>query len=417
MDKDLYIVVADYPFGYGEPFLEDELKQLEKEFTSIHIIITDLPRGHEFEKIFYLPFQTTLHYFSLKNNKKLGALKFLFTPLFIKEVLFILLRIKQKLRLIHIKTILEALQQASQFKNYLSNLIPQKYSSNNRVFIYSYWCNNFTIGMCFYKKIKPENIVFSRAHGWDLYFERSKYNYLPLRNFIFSKLDVLFAISDNGRNYLQQKFTTINPNKIKTSRLGVENNFPYNISPKDSTKLELLSISNLIPVKRIELLIAALNLITDIEINWTHIGQGVDLEKIKTYAFNTLKNHSNIKVVFKGLLKKKEIIDLLNSSDFDLFINVSSSEGIPVSIMEAMSFRIPCIATAVGGTSEIVNNENGYLLYANPSPEEIAEKILEFYTLSFELKELKRKAAYNTWDEKFNAEKNYSDFIDKILQI
>lgn len=41
---------------------------------------------------------------------------------------------------------------------------------------------------------------------------------------------------------------------------------------------------------------------------------------------------------------------------------MSDSEGIPVSIMEAMSFGIPVIARNVGGMSEIVNEENGLLL-------------------------------------------------------
>ena len=35
---------------------------------------------------------------------------------------------------------------------------------------------------------------------------------------------------------------------------------------------------------------------------------------------------------------------------YHVFLNVSSSEGVPVSIIEAMSFGIPCIATNVGGT-------------------------------------------------------------------
>ncbi|NCO54621.1 MAG: glycosyltransferase, partial [Bacteroidetes bacterium] len=46
----------------------------------------------------------------------------------------------------------------------------------------------------------------------------------------------------------------------------------------------------------------------------------------------------------------------------DLFINVSESEGIPVSIMEALSAGIPVIATNVGGTNEIVNNDVGFLI-------------------------------------------------------
>ena len=48
-----------------------------------------------------------------------------------------------------------------------------------------------------------------------------------------------------------------------------------------------------------------------------------------------------------------------------MFINLSSSEGIPVSIMEAQSFGIPVIATNVGGSGEIVVSETGVLVDEN----------------------------------------------------
>ena len=100
-----------------------------------------------------------------------------------------------------------------------------------------------------------------------------------------------------------------------------------------------------------------------------------------------------------------------------LLLNVSASEGVPVSIMEAMSFGIPVIATAVGGTPEIVNNNNGYLLNENPSPDEIASKLLEYHYLPEEEKNNKRKAAYEMWKNNYNAEKNYLEFVKSILSL
>lgn len=49
----------------------------------------------------------------------------------------------------------------------------------------------------------------------------------------------------------------------------------------------------------------------------------------------------------------------------DVFINLSTNEGVPVSIMEAISFDIPIVATDVGGTSEIVTDETGILVSSN----------------------------------------------------
>ncbi|SQC98630.1 UDP-D-galactose:(glucosyl)lipopolysaccharide-1,6-D-galactosyltransferase [Fusobacterium necrophorum subsp. necrophorum] len=50
-----------------------------------------------------------------------------------------------------------------------------------------------------------------------------------------------------------------------------------------------------------------------------------------------------------------------------------------MSIMEANSFGIPCIATDVGGTRELVQNKiNGHLLEAEFEEKILSEKILEF---------------------------------------
>lgn len=62
-----------------------------------------------------------------------------------------------------------------------------------------------------------------------------------------------------------------------------------------------------------------------------------------------------------------------------MFINVSSSEGLPVSIMEACSFGIPIIATNVGGTAEIVQaGVNGILLKEQFETEVLKQAILRF---------------------------------------
>ncbi len=97
-------------------------------------------------------------------------------------------------------------------------------------------------------------------------------------------------------------------------------------------------------------------------------------------------------------------------------MNVSESEGVPVSIMEAQSFGIPVIATNVGGTPEIVNEENGHLLTANPTANEIASS---FYDVAFNKEKWKnkRKLSHKNWEENFNAEKNYRAFADEILSL
>ena len=65
----------------------------------------------------------------------------------------------------------------------------------------------------------------------------------------------------------------------------------------------------------------------------------------------------------------------IGKQEFDLFMNVSSSEWLPVSIMEAFSFVIPALVTAVGGNPEIVQEGAGILLDENPSINSITQNI------------------------------------------
>jgi len=64
-------------------------------------------------------------------------------------------------------------------------------------------------------------------------------------------------------------------------------------------------------------------------------------------------------ILFLGEKCQKDIVKLLSVTD--IFVNPSYSEGLPSSVLEASSIGLPIIATNVGGTSEIINDKNGFL--------------------------------------------------------
>ena len=95
---------------------------------------------------------------------------------------------------------------------------------------------------------------------------------------------------------------------------------------------------------------------------------------------------------------------------------MSESEGIPVSIMEALSFGIPCIATDVGGTREIVvSGNNGWLLGEDYAVEAVAEIIRNYYTFTAEKTAQLRNNARLFWEQKYDADINYRKFIKELL--
>jgi glycosyltransferase involved in cell wall biosynthesis len=63
----------------------------------------------------------------------------------------------------------------------------------------------------------------------------------------------------------------------------------------------------------------------------------------------------------------------------DLYLNTSLHEGMPMTILEAMSYGIPVVAPNVGGLKEMLEDgKEGYLVNGR-EPEEFAKRCLHLY--------------------------------------
>lgn len=112
-------------------------------------------------------------------------------------------------------------------------------------------------------------------------------------------------------------------------------------------------------------------------------------------------------VIFKGFIEDMTVA--LKSAD--VFVLSSHWEGLPRSIIEAMSCRLPVIATDVGGVKElIVHGHSGYLV-AHANAEAIVEAMVEY---------VENEALWRAHSEssyaKFNAEFTVEKMLDKYLQ-
>ena len=151
----------------------------------------------------------------------------------------------------------------------------------------------------------------------------------------------------------------------------------------------------------------------EIDFFWNHIGGGPELYKIQRIVRENAKLSSM--VVLNGyLVPHQSVIDHYRSNCVDLVVNTSSSEGTPVSLMEAACFGVPIMATNVGGNLDIVKATGGFLLSANPSPHEIAMQISSFAMLNNEEKIRYRVAARSGWQQSYSAEINYKDLAKLI---
>ena len=193
------------------------------------------------------------------------------------------------------------------------------------------------------------------------------------------------------------------------ARLGVNASSPN--PDEGSDTLSIISCSNAIPLKRVELIAEAL-LKADFPVDWTHIGSGPTLEKISSMIESAPKN---VSVSLLGQKSNEVVRDLYTKKHFDIFLNVSTTEGVPVSIMEALAAGIPVIATDVGGTGEIVDSKVGELTNVNISADELLNILRNYYFSRAGLHSM-RQNAISRWDKLCNSEKNYRNFISEIFQ-
>lgn len=290
-----------------------------------------------------------------------------------------------------------------------------KIPDGEEIIFYSYWYDYTLLALT---KLKHENvIIFTRMHGFDLYNERCAWGCQCFKEQLEDKIDRIIFISEYGKKYYQETFASnkIANTKLTVNYLGVrEQEYkPY----QEHEVLRLLSCSSLVPLKRVDKIIEALSLINDVSIEWTHIGDGRTKDILQEKAKSLLDKKENIQYSFKGYLESNEVFEFYKNHYIDYFILLSDTEGLPVSIMEAMAFGIPVIASNVGGVGEIVNCSNGYLVENTESAEEVAQVIKGFYNLPINEIAKMRENAYITWKEQFNAKKNAEKLVEIIEEM
>jgi glycosyltransferase involved in cell wall biosynthesis len=121
---------------------------------------------------------------------------------------------------------------------------------------------------------------------------------------------------------------------------------------------------------------------------------------LRSFLENYVREKKLTAVWFLGA--REDIPRLL--SVLNVFVLSSIREGLPVSLLEAMAAKVPVVAAAVGGISEVVvDRKNGFLVPPN-SVEKLAEKIIEL-SENQKLREEFASAAFETIRQGYSIQK------------
>ncbi len=202
--------------------------------------------------------------------------------------------------------------------------------------------------------------LVSTAHGFTgMNSKVSWYEHLD-RWFLKNKFDRTVVVTDQMlQDFPPEKRRVINNgidfgkfNHAEAARQEIRNR--YNIQGRD---IVIGTVGRLSPEKNQVLLLAALSEIckkrSDIKI--MVVGDGPEADALHGFVRAT---GIEDKVIFTGLISDTAPF----YQAFDIFALSSRTEGVPLTVLEAMASRVPVVATKVGGIPQIITHDQTGLL-------------------------------------------------------
>jgi glycosyltransferase involved in cell wall biosynthesis len=258
-----------------------------------------------------------------------------------------------------------------------------------------------------------------RSHGSDLY-EGIATDYLPYRRFLSSGVgapNLHVYLAESARQFAEKKFGS-SPSIV--APLGIfldahESRLEFHL--KDKGRLAppyvFVSASHITKQKRVDLIASVITLLfrEGLVSKWVHFG---GMQDEISSILETISPKFQSLVDLRGpFVSNEEFRNELEKIGGGVFINLSSTEGMPVSIMEAMASGFAIVATSVGAVPSMITDESGLLLDPSEGPELNADRISlwlrtqDVTSLGF--------SARTCAERNFSAEKNYIDFANRIL--
>ena len=265
----------------------------------------------------------------------------------------------------------------------------------------SFYRKSIIIRLC--KLLNIKVILHTHGAGFkDFYGSLSG----PKKKYVQKTLKMPYKIIVLSNSWKEFYGTLTNKNKIDIVYNSVE--VPEYVQRNNNTNVTGLFLGRIGKRKGIYDLIESIKKLKQQELNFKILvaGDGEIEEAKKVVEQEKLNNYIEI----LGWIDKEQATNYLKECDF--YILPSYNEGLPMSVLEAMSYSLPVITTNVGGIPEVVlNNENGILI--EPGNIEQLANAINSIVKNAELRNKLGEQAHKTIEENFNIK----NFIEKINQM
>ena len=216
------------------------------------------------------------------------------------------------------------------------------------------------------------------GHVLHSYFGRIKSGFfIWIERFLAIFTDKIIAVSESvKRDLIVLKVAC--PHKIVVVPLGLELERYLNIENNGYTKRDYKSIGiigRLVPVKNHKMFLDAAKRLKDIfgsnqKVRFLIVGDGPLRVELERYAEELGIGQD---IIFTGWIKDLEKI----YSELDIVALTSLNEGTPVALIEAQAAARPCVATEVGGVTDVIEEGKTGLLVSSQDTREFIQALIK----------------------------------------
>lgn len=198
----------------------------------------------------------------------------------------------------------------------------------------------------------------------------TKIDYFILNHFF----NHIVAVSNEMKKVLVERYH-FNPDKVEVIYNGIPIPFAQRSMPSAPCSMPSIfhigTVGRMVPVKDFNLFleIAAEIMKQTNNVHFTILGDGPLKDKLTQKAKDLKIQHC-----VEFLSPRPDPFPYYQS--FNLYLNTSVHEGIPLSILEAMSCGKPVVAPKVGGIPEIISDGESGVLFEAREPKKIADSCL-----------------------------------------
>jgi glycosyltransferase involved in cell wall biosynthesis len=243
-------------------------------------------------------------------------------------------------------------------------------------------------------------------HGSDLLVRA---DYLDVK---LKECEFCFTISEFNRQYILDRYPDVDAGKIIVQHIGVDPRFwtPLQIETKKD-KFSILTVGRLHPVKNHGFLLLACRALKSagVRLRCVIAGEGAERPKLEQ-LIQQMDLATEIRLL--GQVSHEDLLELYAKAD--AVVLTSLSEGIPLTLMEAMAMERVVLAPKITGMRELVLRGKTGFLYQPGSMEDFLTQLQLVLHAGRVLTKM-RRAARRHVEREFNASQNLAQFAQSFL--